>query len=241
MSISSTSASSALSRANRPHFKPPSFEKLDGDSDGNLTLDELIAAAPKGASGKDSTKRAEQLFKAMDTDQSGGISSAEKDAFDSKLADSRQSMQFVAQQISSQDKANIFAATDKDGSGGVSLSEFSAEADKGKINDDGLKSLFSLIDEDGDGSINETESNNFFDKLTSALNDEASTQGAGGPPPGGPPPSGPRPDGGTADSGSDGSADITLLSLAQSAYKSTSSATSADFLASIRSLFNETA
>lgn len=241
MSISSTSASSALSRTNRPHFKPPSFEKLDGDSDGNLTLDELLTAAPKGASGTDSTKRAEQLFKAMDTDQSGGISSTEKDAFDTKMADQRQSIQFMAQQLSSQDKANIFSATDKDGSGGVSLEEFSAEADKSKIGENGLKSLFSMIDGNGDGSINETESNTFFDKLASALGDEAKAQGKGGPGgPGGPPPGGPPPDA-SGDDSSDSSADTTLLSLAQSAYKSTSDKTSADFLASLRSLFNETA
>lgn len=247
MSISSTSSTSA-SYAVRPHHKPPSFEKLDGDSSGSISLDELISAAPKGASDTEAKSRAQQLLQAMDSDGSGDISSTEKDAFDSKMADQRQSMQFMTQQLSSQQKSDIFSETDTDGSGGVSLDEFSAGADSSQIGSDGLKSLFSMIDTDGDGSVNETESSDFFDKLTSALDSESSShesKGPGGPHgphgAGGPPPGGPPPDSGSDDDDDDSTATNPLLALATSAYKSTSSATSADFLASIRSLFSETA
>lgn len=246
MSISATSSTSSVSYAARAQFKPPSFDKLDGDSSGSISLDELIAAAPKGASETQAKSRAQQLLKAMDSDGSGDISSTEKNAFDSKMADQRQSLQFMTQQLSSQQKSDIFSETDTDGSGGVSLEEFSAGADSSKIGSDGLKSLFAMIDTDGDGSVNETESSDFFDKLTSALDDEASSRGPKGPGgPGGPggagspPPGGPTPDG--SQDSDDTSTTNPLLALASSAYKTNSSTASADWLASIRSLFSETA
>ena len=72
-----------------PPGKPPSFDKLDGNSDGVLNLAEFSAGAPKGA---DSAKT-EKLFKAMDTDQDGSVSKAEADAFKAKAEKVDQQMQ----------------------------------------------------------------------------------------------------------------------------------------------------
>lgn len=228
-------------------FKPPTFESLDSNSSGDVTLDELKSAAPGGgAESAKSSERAEKLFAAMDADSSGSVSSDEKDAFDTKLKAARDAMQFMTQLMAggSQPPSNedIFAATDTDGSVGVSLDEFSA-GDTGKsLSTDQLSELFSIIDSDSDGSITESESSDFLDTLKSAMG------GAGGPPPGGgpggpggPPPGGPPP-GGTSSSGEEDDEDtsaIDLLTAATTAY--TSKQKSTDLLDQLTSIFDQAA
>jgi Ca2+-binding EF-hand superfamily protein len=225
MSISSISGGQSAAQMMRPAFRPPSFESLDTNADSSLTLDELKANAPKGASEADANKRAEALFKAMDADQDGSVTSTEKDTFDTAMAEQRQSMAFMTQQMSGPTNADIFAETDTDGDGAVSIEEFGSDEAASEVDSESLQKLFDLIDADGDGSITETESSDFLDAIKSATGE---TRPAGGPPPGGPPPGGPPPDGpppadatSSTEETADSSSATTLFSAAQTAYKTT--------------------
>jgi len=223
-------------------FKPPTFESLDSNSSGDVTLDELKSAAPGGAQNAKSSERAEKLFAAMDADSSGSVSTDEKDAFDTKMKAAREAMQFMTQMMAggAQPPSNedIFAATDTDGSGGVSLEEFSSSEAAESLSTDQLSELFSTIDGDGDGSITETESSDFLDTLKSAMGGgpggPGGPRGPGGPPPGGPPPS----DAADSSEEEDDTA-ISLLTAATSAY--TSKQKSDDLLSKLSSIFDQAA
>jgi Ca2+-binding EF-hand superfamily protein len=222
-------------------FQPPSFSSLDGNGNGGISLDELKSAGPGKAGGAKSDERVQKLFEAMDTDGSGEVSSTEKDAFDSKLAEARQTMQFMAQQFASKPPSNddVFAATDKDSSGDISIEEFSSSDAAGDISTENLQKLFSAIDGNGNGSISEDESSAFLDGLKEAA---GGPSGPKGPPPGGPPPGGPPPGGSSSDDEKDDSTSsvaMDLLSAATQAYKSTSK--SNDLLSVLSSIFDEAA
>ena len=230
-------------------FKPPTFESLDSNSSGDITLEELKSAAPGGAKGAGSAERAEKLFAAMDADGSGSVSSDEKDSFDTQLKEARQAMQFMTQLMAggSQPPSNedIFTASDTDGSGSVSLEEFSSGEAADKLSTDQLSELFSTIDSDGDGAITETESSDFLDTLKSAMGGPG---GAGGPPPGGgpggpggPPPGGPPPGGSGSNEASEDEDEtaINLLTAATNAYASKQK--SADLLSTLSSIFDSAA
>jgi Ca2+-binding EF-hand superfamily protein len=220
MSIANVGGGQSVSQMMRTAFRPPSFQSLDSNADSSLSLEELKLGAPKGAQGADANKRAEALFKAMDADGDGSITSTEKDAFDAAMLEQRQSMAFMAQQIAGPSNADIFAQTDTDGDGAVTIEEFGDDEAASDIGSEQLQKLFDLVDADGDGSITETESSDFLDAIQSALND---SRPANGPPPGGPPPGGPPPDGpppGSAETEEDeDSSTTTLFSMAQNAYK----------------------
>jgi Ca2+-binding EF-hand superfamily protein len=218
MSISSISGGQSAAQMMRTAFRPPSFESLDTNSDASLSLDELKANAPKGASAADADKRAEALFKAMDADGDGSITSTEKDTFDTAMAEQRQSMAFMTQQMAGPSNADIFAQTDTDGDGAVTIEEFGSEDSASEIGSEALQKLFDLIDADGDGSVTETESSDFLDAIKTAMEEN---RPAGGPPPGGPPPGGPPPAAPTTDEASseEEESTTTLFSLAQNAYK----------------------
>lgn len=219
-------------------FQPPSFSTIDSNSSGDITLDELKAGAPGGASDTKSAERAEQLFSAMDADGNGSVSSDEKDAFDAKLLEQVQSMAFMAQQFGGAPPPagndDIFAATDADGSGSVSLEEFSSSDAADGLSSEALSELFSTIDADGDGAISETESSDFLDSLKSAMGDRPM-----GPPPGGPPPGG---EASTDDSEEDDSSTrlaLDLLTAARAAYSTTSG--SDDLLSTLSKVFDQAA
>lgn len=152
----------------RGAFQPPSFASLDTNNDDQITLDELKAGAPGGANAS-SDQRAEALFKAMDTDGNGSVSSDEKTAFDKKVQDRQSGMAFLAQQLSTSSDASVFQATDTNGDGSVSLAEFSNDPAAKGVSSDKLQQLFSAIDTDKDGSISQTESSAFLDKVRSAV------------------------------------------------------------------------
>lgn len=244
MSISGVGGGASMMRS----FKPPTFEPLDSNTSGDITLDELKSAAPGSASDTKSAERAEKLFAAMDADGSGSVSTDEKDAFDTKLKDARQAMQFMTQLMAggSQPPSNddIFAATNTDGSGSVSLEEFSSSDAAKSLSSDQLSELFATIDSDGDGSVTETESSDFLDTLKSAM---AGPGGPGGPPPGGgpggpggPPPGGPPPGGSASeDTSEDDETAINLLTAATNAYQSKQK--SADLLSTLSSIFDTAA
>jgi Ca2+-binding EF-hand superfamily protein len=244
MSISGVGSGAQFMRS----FQPPSFNSIDSDSSGAISLEELKSGAPGGATDSKSAERAAQLFKAMDTDSNGSVSSDEKDAFDSKLEEQRQSMQFMTQLMAGgmQPPSNddIFAATDTDGSGSVSLDEFSSSASASDMSTDDISSLFSAIDSDSDGSISSTDSSDFLDAIKSAMTGGPmgglpSGGGPGGP--GGPPPGGPPPDSSSEDDETDSnSLALDLLTAAKSAY-STKTKTSDDLLTTLSKLFDQAA
>ena len=235
MSVSSISGSQAVAQTMRTAFKPPSFSSLDANSDSSLSLEELISSASKGASKTQNSQQAEALFKAMDSDSDGSVTSTEKDAFDTQMATQAQAMAFMTQQLSGPSNADVFSATDTDGDGAVSLDEFGNDEAAADISSDALQQLFDLIDADGSGSITESESSDFLDAVKTALNDSHGAGGPGGP--GGPPPGGPPP-GASASSGDEQDEDGTtlstgLLSMAQNAYKQTQQQSLLDQLISI--------
>lgn len=242
MSISGVGGGASMMRS----FQPPTFSSLDSNSSGDITLDELKSGAPGGASDSRSAARAEKLFKSMDADGSGSVSTEEKDAFDAKLQERQQAMQFMTQMMAGglQPPSNdeIFAATDTDASGGVSLEEFSDTDAADGLSQDALEELFSAIDADGDGAISATESSDFLDTVKSALSDQmrppAAGPGAGGPPPG-PPPGGPPPDGTETETESEDSTAADLLTAARNAYSATQKNT--DLLSMLTGMLDEAA
>ena len=248
MSISGIGGSAQHVRS----FQPPSFSSLDSDSSGGISLEELEAGAPGGATDGKSTERAKKLFAQMDTDGNGSVSSDEKDAFDSKIESQRQAMQFMAQLLGNTQQQppsndDVFSATDTDGNGSVSLDEFSSTASSTGLSTDDLSTLFGIIDSDSDGSISSTESSDFLDTLK-----QATSGPQGGPPPGPPPggmggpggPGGPPPDAtassdSDSDSDSSSSANSDLFSLAAASYTKTSKQT--DLLTAITNLLQKAA
>lgn len=242
MSISGLGGSSYAGM--RGAYQPPSFASLDTNNDGSLTLDELKAGAPGGASAT-SDKRAEALFKAMDADGNGSVSSDEKSAFDQKVQakrhDHHAGLAFLAQQSQGPSNADVFAATDTNGDGSVSLDELSSDDAAKGVSSDSLQKLFNLIDANGDGSISQTESSDFLDAVKSAVAQNGPPDGGpggpGGPGAGGPPP--PPPPSDSADNSTTTTSASDLLSLAQSAYSSTSKST--DLVGILQSLLQTAA
>lgn len=108
--------------------KPPSFEDVDTDSSGTVSLDEFKAAGPKDAD----ASKAEAMFKSIDTNGDGSITKAEDDAFRSKMKEGHHhgagpAVSFQAQQLgqgSGTDLDQLFASLDANGDGSVTSSEF---------------------------------------------------------------------------------------------------------------------
>ena len=222
----------------RGAYQPPSFASLDTNNDDSLSLDELKAGAPGGASAA-SDKRAEALFKAMDADGNGSVSSDEKSAFDAKMKarhhDHSSGLAFLAQQLGGESNSDVFKATDTNGDGSVSLDELSNDDAAKGVSPDSLQKLFNLIDANGDGSISRTESSDFLDAVKSAVAQSGPPDGGpGGPGAGGPPPP-PPPD----NDDTSGTSPSDLLSLAQTAYSSTSKST--DLVGILQSLLQTAA
>jgi len=156
-----------------PPGKPPSFDKLDGNADGVLNLDEFAAGAPKGAD----SKKTEKLFKAMDADQDGSVSKAESDAFKAKFEKADQQMQALLLMLQSDtasatmakkadakdgDDKNYFAKLDADSDGSVAKDEFlKVVAPDGDSSNGLLNRLFAAMDADQDGKISKKEMDDF--------------------------------------------------------------------------------
>lgn len=207
-------------------FQPPSFKSIDSDSSGGLSLEELKSGAPGGASDTKSAERIEQLFKSMDGDSDGSVSSTEKDAFDTKMQEQRQSMQFMTQIMAGPSNQDIFAATDADSDGSITLDEFSDSEASETMSSDDVKQLFTSLDADGNGSVSETESSDFLDSLKEA----------GGKPMGPPPAQASAND----DEEEETSAlDLLKAATASSAYSSTKAAS--DLLSTLTSIFDQAA
>jgi len=170
-----------------PPPKPPSFETLDSDASGALSLDEFNAGAPKGA---DSSK-SEELFKAIDSDSDGSVTQEESDAFKAKAERAQQQLQSflfglqtegtskASETEASDDETDIFAQLDANSDGSIAKDEFLSALSSGtQSSSDMLSKLFEAIDSDKDGAVSEDEQSSFKAALEKR-----------GPPPG-PPPSG---------------------------------------------------
>ncbi len=169
-----------------PPPKPPSFETLDSDTSGALSLDEFKAGAPKGT---DSSK-SEELFKAIDSDSDGSVTQEESDAFKAKAEKAQQQLQSFlfglqtqgaskASETEESDETDIFAQLDANSDGSIAKDEFLSALSSGtQSSSDMLSKLFEAIDSDKDGEVSEDEQSSFKTALEKR-----------GPPPG-PPPSG---------------------------------------------------
>jgi Ca2+-binding EF-hand superfamily protein len=166
-----------------PPPKPPSFDTLDSDSSGSLSLDEFQSGAPKGA---DSAK-SEALFKAIDSDSDGSVTKAESDAFKAKAEKAGQQLQSflfglqsgqttTASDSTTSDETDIFSQIDANSDGNIAKDEFTQAFSTGTSDStSALGDLFDAIDSNSDGSISKDETKAFQDTLKAA-----------GPPP--PPP-----------------------------------------------------
>ena len=168
-----------------PTYQPLSFSSLDTNNDGSVSLDELEAAAPGGASAT-SNAQAQALFKAMDTNGDGSVSQGEMSAFDQKVQSHHHGgghhhggMGFLAQQLAQTQDSQAFGATDTNGDGSVSLDEFSADPAAQGVSSSDMQQLFNMIDTNGDGSISASESSSFLDKVRQAVG-QADGGGQGG-------------------------------------------------------------
>lgn len=172
-----------------PPQKPPSFESVDTDRSGGLSIEEFKAGGPKGA---DSSK-SEELFKAIDSDSNGSVTKEEQDAFKTKAEQAQQQLQsfLFGLQASgssesgtdeSEEETDIFAQLDANSDGSVAKDEFLSALSSGtSSSSDLLSKLFDAIDTSSDGSISEDEQSAFQTAL------EQRSRPSGPPP--GPPPS----------------------------------------------------
>lgn len=171
-----------------PPPKPPSFESVDTDSSGGLSIEEFKAGAPKGA---DSSK-SEELFKAIDSDSNGSVTKEEQDAFKTKAEQAQQQLQSFLFGLQaggqsesstgeSEEETDIFAQLDANSDGSVAKDEFLSAFSSGtSSSSDLLSKLFDAIDTSSDGSISKDEQSEF----QAALEQRGRPSG---PPPGPPP------------------------------------------------------
>ena len=152
-----------------PPGKPPSFEKLDGNSDGALSLDEFKSGGPKGVD----DKKAEALFKTIDSDGDGSITKTEADTFKAEAEKQLQSFLFNLQSAGTEateeteEEQDLFDILDANSDGGIARDEFlsalserngtSASEDRSDL----LDTLFKAIDGDKDGAISREEDESF--------------------------------------------------------------------------------
>ena len=171
-----------------PPPKPPSFESVDTDSSGGLSIEEFKAGAPKGA---DSSK-SEELFKAIDSDSNGSVTKEEQDAFKTKAEQAQQQLQSFlfglqsggqseSSSGESEEESDIFAQLDANSDGSVAKDEFLSAFSTGtSSSSDLLSKLFDAIDSSSDGSISKDEQ--------SAFQTAFEQRGRPSGPPPGPPP-----------------------------------------------------
>ncbi len=171
-----------------PPPKPPSFESVDTDSSGGLSIEEFKTGAPKGT---DSSK-SEELFKAIDSDSDGSVTKEEQDAFKTKVEQAQQQLQSFLFGLQaggssesdtgeSEEENDIFAQIDANSDGSVAKDEFLSAFSSGKSSSsDLLSKLFDAIDSSADGSISKDEQSAF----QTALEQRGRPSG---PPPGPPP------------------------------------------------------
>ncbi len=185
MQIGSMSAS-AMSQM---HAKM--FSKIDANSDGGITLEEMTASASEKTKGKggteDSAKIAER-FASMDSNSDGSVSEEEGLSFFQSQMSSQTMGGMLQAQEGGQDrpmgpppggaaggggqKPATFDELDTNQDGSVSLDEMlaSSKSEESKATEDTdktarLTELFSKMDADGDGSVTESEKSTFDEQM----------------------------------------------------------------------------
>lgn len=169
-----------------PPGKPPGFEKLDGNGDGALSLDEFKAGAPKDAD----SARSEELFNKIDADGDGSITKAEAEEFHAKRQEAQQQVQAFLLNLQSglsgtpteedgEDGESPFAKLDANADGSVAKDEFLKAISPDGDGANGLiNRLFTAMDADKSGDISEQEMADFQKKL-----EERASNGPPPPPP----------------------------------------------------------
>ena len=169
--------------------KSLSFDRVDTNGDGSISLDEFTAAMTKLPSTADNSANsagsttAGDLFNQIDTDGDGAISKDEASAFRSKISAEIQAMLLLSQAqngtgaattvnagVSGPTADSIFAKLDTDGNGSISKDEFTAAFNNrnqanGTGAGDRVAKLFDKIDTNGDGSISPDENQAFLEKM----------------------------------------------------------------------------
>lgn len=191
MQISSMSAS-AMSL-----MQAKMFSKIDANSDGGLTLEEMTASAPTGKNGQtESADSIKSRFTSMDTNSDGSVTEEESASFfQSQMSSDTMSGMLQAQEASGGrppmgpppsgvggtggaggQEETSFDELDTDQDGTVSLAEMQAglSTDETESTDESARiaELFSAMDADGDGAVTESEKSTFDEEMR-----------ANGPPP----------------------------------------------------------
>jgi Ca2+-binding EF-hand superfamily protein len=149
--------------------KPLTFDELDANADGSISLDELESTGknvPTGKSGN-ADERAQALLKKLDTDGNGSVSKDERSAFQSRLSGRMQSLILQCQEMASVTQSpsatditqGVFAKIDANGDGSISqdeLNQFLSSPD-GSGDKDRIAQLFNAIDTNQDGKIGKDE------------------------------------------------------------------------------------
>ncbi|ESQ79610.1 EF-hand domain-containing protein [Asticcacaulis sp. YBE204] len=156
---------------------PQSFDELDTNEDGTVSLDEMMAAS--GTDESEDTSKVEELFSAMDSDGDGSVTESEKSSFDEQMRANGpppggpggpQGMGGMG------GGAQSFDALDTNQDGTVSLDEMTAASGADESGDTSkIEELFTAMDSDGDGSVTESEKSSFDEQM----------RANGPPPPGG--------------------------------------------------------
>jgi Ca2+-binding EF-hand superfamily protein len=163
--------------------KPPSFNQIDADNDGTISLEEFKAAAkmlPVAADSAESDKLAKRFAK-IDTDGDGAISKEEASAIGLRISARIQAMMLEIQErhgaagattadagVTPPSADDFFAKLDADGNGSISKDEFTAALDRkphAEAWSDWAAKLFGKVDTDGDGSISKDENVAFVDQM----------------------------------------------------------------------------
>lgn len=163
--------------------KALSFDQVDTDGNGSISLEEFTTAAKNLPSPANSagTSKANELFSKIDTNGDGSISKDEATAFRSKISAQIQAMMLQLQEldgtvgtttanagVTPPSADGIFAKLDADGNGSISKDEFTAAFNNRHHTDgsgDRAAKLFDKIDTNGDGSISKDENQTFLNNM----------------------------------------------------------------------------
>lgn len=165
----------------------------DQDKSGTASLEEFTSVGKSLDTGSSdqSEDALAKAFNSLDADQDGSLTESEISQGLAKFSSESAGALLGAQEAGGPPPPppggpgggrGFFAEADSDGSGSVSLEEFTAAGPQ-SVSSDEVESLFSQIDQDGDGEISSTEDEAF--RQAQGPQGPGGPGGAGGPPPGG--------------------------------------------------------